>query len=798
MQKIVILLCLLSALPLSAHFKNTGYLYKDGEPQGAIYLPAAKNGGPVLFAVQELREHLKEMTGTPLPVCFQEQKWAPGIHLEVRPEKLWKGKQSAQAFVIDENGSTVRIQGNTETAVLYGVYQYLEQLGCRWFTPGEIGTHIPKRKDIQIERSRRSFSPHFISREMDLGSWHDAHFKAKNFNRLTGRIHQDYDLWLIRNRLHFSRAIHSGHLFNFPVEVRGGGHGLQVNVLRGVDIAKEPERFPLVTVDGVQKRIKDGGQICFSDPRNRKAAVDHVLAWYAKFDAERDKRVSDLDEVSGVCADLSLADCKGLCECPACKKIAGDGSFADDRLVWNFMNHVGREIAAKRPGSAISFFVPYSGSGLRHPPEDVRIEPNVIPVTCRTEAVIMGEHYPFNTAFYEDISAMRRQGAKVMQNYDYLLYKTTPQPLNILDTASEYAKLGYKRYHVEVMQRNEQTWPILWSLARFTWDARANPYDCLEEFCRTYYGTGGQPILEVMNFYNPKRRKFGRIELGGIENTHMMLPDDLIRRGRRLLDDAANQVSGIELERVKRFRQTFEMQARAAELYRACCVNLNERTPESRDAFNRLAADYLKYWEDNDLDETCSPGLLKYMKRVIASGDWSKAKTGGRPGLTEEKARLAGIFAGTEVPKKVENLFVLPEYWKFRADPNDVGLKEKYESPACDDSKGWQSISTWNWFEPQGYEFLNGSFWYRCRFKAPPMPAGKKMILRIGSIDDCGDVYFNGVKVASRRSPSDWDKSIAADITTLWNADGENVIAVHGHDSYGAGGIWRPSAIYTE
>lgn len=798
MKRFCILFACLMALPLCAHFRNTGYLYKDGEPQGAIYLPALRNGGPVLFAVQELREHLQAMCGTPPPVCFAVQKWAPGIHLEVRPEKLWKGKQSAQAFILIESGSTVRIQGNTETAVLYGVYQYLEQLGCRWFTPGAVGTHIPKRKDILIGRSRKSHSPRFISREMDLGSWHDAHFNAKNFNRLTGRIHQDYDLWLIRNRLHFHRAIHSGHLFNFPVEGRGGGHGLQVNVLRGVDMKKNPERFPLVTVNGEQKRIQAGGQICFSDPRNREAAVNHVLAWYAKYDAEREKRVTDLDEVSGVCADLSLADCLGLCECPQCRKIAGDGPFANDRLVWNFMNYVASEIAKKRPDAAISFFVPYSGSGLRQPPPDVRIQPNIVPITCRTEAVIMGKHYPFNTTFYEDITAIRKQGAVNMQNYDYLLYETTPQPLNILDAAVQYEKLGYKRYHVEVMQRNEQAWPILWSLAQFAWNGRRNPYEYLDEFCRVYYGLAGQQVLDVMNFYNPKLRKFSRIELGSIEVTHRMLPDNLIRRGRRLLDDAANQVTGVELERLKRFRMTFEMQARAAELYRALCTNLNERTKESDELFRRLSADYLKYWADNDLDETCSPSLLAFMRRVIASGDLSKAKAKGRPELKDEKTRLREAFAGAAVPEKTEGLFFLPENWKFRADPNEIGLKEKYESVALDDSRGWQFISTWNCFEPQGYAFLNGSFWYRCRFKAPPMPEGKKIILRIGSIDDCGDIYFNGVKVASRRPISDWDKSIAADVTKLWRPEGENVIAVHGHDSYGAGGIWRPSVIYAE
>ena len=145
------------------------------------------------------------------------------------------------------------------------------------------------------------------------------------------------------------------------------------------------------------------------------------------------------------------------------------------------------------------------------------------------------------------------------------------------------------------------------ALSQFAWNGRRNPYEYLEEFCRVYYGLAGQQVLDVMNFYNPKLRKFSRIELGSIEVTHRMLPDNLIRRGRRLLDDAANQVTGVELERLKRFRMTFEMQARAAELYRALCTNLNERTKESDELFRRLSADYLKYWADNDLDETCSP-----------------------------------------------------------------------------------------------------------------------------------------------------------------------------------------------
>ena len=118
--------------------------------------------------------------------------------------------------------------------------------------------------------------------------------------------------------------------------------------------------------------------------------------------------------------------------------------------------------------------------------------------------------------------------------------------------------------------------------------------------------------------------------------------------------------------------------------------------------------------------------------------------------------------------------------------------------PELDDSK-WHTLSTWNYYERQGFDRYDGAFWYRVRFKAPAFPAGKKVFLRIGALDDEGRIFINGKLVHQRwhLNPDDWQSSFEVEVTEAIQPVKENVIAVHGNDEYGVGGIWKPCALYT-
>ena len=170
----------------------------------------------------------------------------------------------------------------------------------------------------------------------------------------------------------------------------------------------------------------------------------------------------------------------------------------------------------------------------------------------------------------------------------------------------------------------------------------------------------------------------------------------------------------------------------------------------------------------------------------------------GNKELADKAVWMRELFAGEKVPADLPNLFPLPEVWKYRIDFEDTGLKEGWDKPEYDDSKSWQPLSTWACFEDQGYEKVDGRFWYRLSFDAPQFPAGKKIMMRVGSLDDNGEVYINGKLASKPNSIGMWDKSYAFDVTPFLKPGQKNLIALRGYDSSGAGGIWRPCALYTE
>ena len=319
MKKLTFLLMFLVLLNIS----SAGELIKDGQAYGRIYTPMTLSR-PVLMAVEELRMHIKAMTGVELPLAYRAPMWNDiGIILSLN-QKEWKGKESAQAFVIVEQDGKyprVEITGNKGIAVLYGVYQYLEDLGIRWYEPGEIGTSIPKNPIIKVKNRRFASTPGFISRCIDFSGYHQSIFDYSDPVRYKETIHHEYDLWLLRNRMMFERPIHRGDYFDFNHTAFSMGHLLvKMCKLEPKDFNQNPERFPLVTRGQEKKRLVGRGQICFTNETNFRNAVESAVEKLRTID--NTERNSDLDEAGGA-VSLALADDDGICECDACTLAGG-------------------------------------------------------------------------------------------------------------------------------------------------------------------------------------------------------------------------------------------------------------------------------------------------------------------------------------------------------------------------------------------------------------------------------------------------------------------------------------------
>ncbi|MEI6422242.1 MAG: hypothetical protein WCP55_08490, partial [Lentisphaerota bacterium] len=332
-------------------------------------------------------------------------------------------------------------------------------------------------------------------------------------------------------------------------------------------------------------------------------------------------------------------------------------------------------------------------------------------------------------------------------------------------------------------------------------DGTGNPREMLKTFCSEYYGQkAGPDVFSLHEKIDMNSRNAYHIIYGGLNDCNVMMPEAFTAEGLAVLNRDIAAATGKEKIRLERFRDTFDMFGRMAQIYRAYCRALNERTPELVNAFETACAYFEKFWNEKNMTETCRHGLQLLVNKMSKMKIDLQSRPKGRKELEDKVVWKRELFAGEKVvPAEVPNLFPLPEIWKFRVDFEDRGLKDGWEKPGYDDGKGWQPLSTWACFEEQGYAKVDGRFWYRLSFDAPKFPEGKKIKMRVGSLDDNGEVYVNG-QLASKPNSSDdmWDKSYEFDVTSFIKPGNRNVIAVRGYDSFGAGGICRPCALYTE
>lgn len=156
------LIPVLAMFLLSGILSADAWLIKDSRSDGKIFLPP-EYGKALQLASLELQNFLEQMSGARLPFAWGARgRSESGIVLEVRQEAEWKGKESPQAFTIETQERPyplVTIRGNTSLAVLYGVYQYLENLGIRFLAPGESGTNIPGTDGIRVVKGKKKYTP---------------------------------------------------------------------------------------------------------------------------------------------------------------------------------------------------------------------------------------------------------------------------------------------------------------------------------------------------------------------------------------------------------------------------------------------------------------------------------------------------------------------------------------------------------------------------------------------------------------------------------------------------------------
>ena len=144
-------------------------LVVDGQPRAVIVVSDAPAADETL-AAEELREHVLKMSGATLPVVTDAQE-VEGVKILIGAavpdtELALAGIDSDDpaAFRLRVAPHAIHITGLSPQGTLFATYELLEQLGVRWFTPGEIGTVIPATRTVRVRHQDTIQTPAFVGR----------------------------------------------------------------------------------------------------------------------------------------------------------------------------------------------------------------------------------------------------------------------------------------------------------------------------------------------------------------------------------------------------------------------------------------------------------------------------------------------------------------------------------------------------------------------------------------------------------------------------------------------------------
>jgi len=91
---------------------------------------------------------------------------------------------------VNAQRSSIVVAGGGRVGTLYGAYDLLYRLGCRWFAPGDVHEQIPRAHELDLFRQA-------------IDVTETPAFRTRGFHAWQDRGDPDFLLWMARNRLNY-------------------------------------------------------------------------------------------------------------------------------------------------------------------------------------------------------------------------------------------------------------------------------------------------------------------------------------------------------------------------------------------------------------------------------------------------------------------------------------------------------------------------------------------------------------------------------------------------------------------
>ncbi|MBI5084366.1 MAG: DUF4838 domain-containing protein [Acidobacteria bacterium] len=472
-------------------------------------------------AAQELQRFIEEMSGARLPIVDDSKPARGNLILlgdSAALRKLNAGvpfdKLGPEGFVLRTSGKHLIIAGGRQRGTMYGVYTFLDKLGCRWFTR-EV-SRIPKRPTIDTGTLNETTRPAFEYREPFFTEAWDKDWAARN---RTNGDHTQLDA-STGGKLQYYPFVHSFYEL-LPPEKYFKDH---------------PEYFSLI--DG--QRRTERGQLCLTNPDVLRIAIARVESWIK-------------EHPDATIFSVSQNDWEGWCECDKCRHVEEEEGGQHSGPLLRFVNAVATDIGKRHPNKLIDTLAYWY---TENPPLKVRPVRNVRIRLCPIGICVSHSfaQCPRSAYFYKNLQAW----SKITKQLYIWHYNTNfRQYLLPFPDFDELAAdiLLYNQYGVVglFMQGayargggGENSELRAYVLARRLWDPSIDTGRAVDEFLEGVYGKAAKPMRQYFDLLHsevrpPAGRHLWIFNVPDYSDTFRSQAKEIFARAEALAEDEATR-----------------------------------------------------------------------------------------------------------------------------------------------------------------------------------------------------------------------------------------------------------------
>ena len=735
----------------------------------------------VLYAAEELQTHVEKATGVKLPVIKESEVKEPegslvlvgptlmtkemGIDPESLPPEGYLVRATDFRLVLVGRDKDLAVQDLNRVRIvddplhqlvqvgtLWAVYAFLDlELGVKWLWPGELGTVVPKRDMLRVDRSIHVSNPRLVKRHLrwPLKSkpYQQNLLKQGVSQERIDQMNREWWIWYRRQMMGSRYVVSAGHAFTHWWDRYQKEHPEW--------FAMRPDGGRYILSDAEKKYVK----LCVSNPEVIDTIYKNGLEGLKKGPFQ-------------LCFSASPNDSHGYCMCPNCKAMDNPKGRA---ATYTYKLKDGREVQEKWVGMSTRYAkvwnqladrlardLPerylgvYAYAAYSSPPRDVRLRPNILlgyvgfgtyvgqldhtwsrknwmkwaALGCRqflrpNSLYFSGHAFPFNYARYigEDTKYCAQRGM-LGTDFDACMGHFGSQGIN---------------YYV---------------LVRIIADPTRDVECLISEYCSSGFGKAAPAIRAYFDRCEEVTRRAAETGFPVSRSENYAHYGKLF--DKRFVDDCRMHFYRARLleddPEIRRRIDFLEVGLDYAELQGKALLKNYEMTDSGKDPAGALAAIGAKE---------------EFM--VKNANSWSVSIASQREHeWTKKYSNYFGLVAYEGLKDK--NVFAVLTDWKFQPDPDAAGEKAGWYRPDHDDRE-WPSLKASKWWEPQGYGSgknrdqikggYNGFAWYRKSVGIPAEFKGKRILLRFGGIDESGWVYLNGKKIAEtvfnlEENPESW------------------------------------------